>query len=87
MPDGSSARGFAIAVHYIRTSGKAPQPTWPRAMLSRSTDRRVVARKTRPERADRQVRYALIVSLRAPVQVDLYTPIETEVGIPVGVLV
>ncbi len=39
------------------------------------------------QRADRQVRYALIVSLRAPVQVDLYTPIETEVGIPVEVLV
>lgn len=35
------------------------------------------------QRADRQVRYALIVSLRAPVQVDLYTPIETQVGIPV----
>jgi hypothetical protein len=30
--------------------------------------------------ADRQVRYALIVSLRASVQVDLYTPIETAVG-------
>jgi hypothetical protein len=27
----------------------------------------------------------LIVSLRAPVQVDLYTPIETAVGIPVEV--
>jgi hypothetical protein len=35
--------------------------------------------------ADRQVRYALIVSLRASVQVDLYTPIETAVGIPVEV--
>jgi hypothetical protein len=37
------------------------------------------------QRADRQVRYALVVSLRAPVQVDLYTPIETEVGIPVPI--
>ena len=37
------------------------------------------------QRADRQVRYALIVSLRAPVQVDLYAPIETEVGIPVPI--
>jgi hypothetical protein len=37
------------------------------------------------QRDDRQVRYALIVSLRAPVQVDLYTPIETAVGIPVEV--
>jgi hypothetical protein len=37
------------------------------------------------QRADRQVRYALIVSLRAPVQVDLYTPIEVAVGIPVEV--
>ena len=37
------------------------------------------------QRADRQVRYCLVVSLRAPVQVDLYTPIETEVGIPVEV--
>jgi hypothetical protein len=37
------------------------------------------------QRADRQVRYALIVSLRAPLQVDLYTPIETAVGIPVEV--
>jgi Subtilase family len=37
------------------------------------------------QRADRQVRYALIVSLRALVQVDLYTPIETAVEIPVEV--
>jgi hypothetical protein len=37
------------------------------------------------QRADRQVRYALVVSLRAPVQVDLYTPIETAIGIPVEV--
>lgn len=37
------------------------------------------------QRAERQVRYALVVSLRAPVQVDLYTPIETAVGIPVEV--
>jgi len=37
------------------------------------------------QRADRQVRYALIVNLRAPIQVDLYTPIETAVGIPVEV--
>ncbi len=37
------------------------------------------------QRADRQVRYALIVSLRAPVQVDLYTPIETAIGIQVEV--
>jgi hypothetical protein len=37
------------------------------------------------QRADRQVRYALIVSLRAPVQVDLYTPIEMAVGIPVEI--
>ena len=37
------------------------------------------------QRAERQVRYALVVSLRAPVQVDLYTPIETEIGIPVAV--
>ena len=33
---GSSARGFAIAAHYTLTSGEAPLPTWPRAMLSRS---------------------------------------------------
>jgi hypothetical protein len=37
------------------------------------------------QRAHRQVRYALVVSLRAPVQVDLYTPIETAIGIPVEV--
>ena len=37
------------------------------------------------QRADRLVRYALVVSLRAPVQVDLYTPIETAVGVPVEV--
>ena len=37
------------------------------------------------QRADRHVRYALVVSLRAPVQVDLYTPIETVVGIAVEV--
>lgn len=37
------------------------------------------------QRADRQVRYALVVSLRAPIQVDRYTPIETAVGIPVEV--
>jgi hypothetical protein len=36
-------------------------------------------------RAERQVRYALVVSLRAPMQVDLYTPIETAVGVPVEV--
>jgi hypothetical protein len=36
-------------------------------------------------RAERQVRSALIVSLRAPGQIDLYTPIETAVGIPVEV--
>ena len=36
-------------------------------------------------RADRQVRYALVVSLRAAMEVDLYTPIETAVGIPVEV--
>lgn len=38
-------------------------------------------------RADRQIRYALVVSLRAPVHVDLYTPIEAEVGIPVEIQV
>jgi hypothetical protein len=37
------------------------------------------------QRADRLVRYALVVSLRAPVQVDLYTPIEMVVGVPVEV--
>jgi hypothetical protein len=37
------------------------------------------------QRADRQVKYALIVSLRAPVQVDLYTPIETAIGVPVEI--
>lgn len=37
------------------------------------------------QRADQQVRYALVVSLRAQVEVDLYTPIETVVGIPVEV--
>jgi hypothetical protein len=37
------------------------------------------------QRADRQVRYTLVVSLRARVQVDLYTPIETAVGIAVEV--
>jgi hypothetical protein len=36
-------------------------------------------------RAERQVRYALVVSLRAPTHADLYTPIETAVGIPVEV--
>jgi Subtilase family len=36
-------------------------------------------------RAERQVRYALIVNLRARTQVDLYTPIETAIGIPVEV--
>jgi hypothetical protein len=37
------------------------------------------------QRADRQVRHSLIVSLRAPVEVDLYTPIETAVGVSVEV--
>jgi hypothetical protein len=37
------------------------------------------------QRTDRQVRYALIVSLSAPVQIDLYTPIETAIGIRVEV--
>lgn len=37
------------------------------------------------QRAERQVRYALVVSLRAPVPVDLYTPINTAVGIPIAV--
>jgi hypothetical protein len=37
------------------------------------------------QRADRLVRYALIVSLRAPVEVDLYTPIEISVGVPIEV--
>jgi hypothetical protein len=37
------------------------------------------------QRADRQVRYTLIVSLSAPVEVDLYTPIEAAIGIPVEV--
>jgi Subtilase family len=36
-------------------------------------------------RADRRARYALVVSLRAAVEVDLYIPIETAVGIPVEV--
>ena len=36
-------------------------------------------------RAERQVRYALVMSLRAATQVDLYTPIEIAVGIPVEV--
>jgi hypothetical protein len=36
-------------------------------------------------RADRLARYTLVVSLRASVQVDLYTPIEAAVGIPVEV--
>ena len=48
---------------------------------------RIRKRREKPalQRADRQVRYCLVVSLRAPVQVDLYTPIETVVGIPVEV--
>jgi hypothetical protein len=37
------------------------------------------------ERADRKVRYALVVSLRAAVEIDLYTPIELAIGIPVEV--
>lgn len=37
------------------------------------------------QRADRQVRYTLIVSLSAPVEIDLYTPIEAAIGIPVEV--
>jgi hypothetical protein len=36
-------------------------------------------------RAERQVRYALVVSLRASVDIDLYTPIETEIATPVTV--
>jgi len=34
-------------------------------------------------RAERQVRYALVVSLRASVNIDLYTPIKTEIATPV----
>ena len=37
------------------------------------------------QRAERQVRYALVVSLRTLVDVDLYTPITTAVSIPVEV--
>ena len=36
-------------------------------------------------RADRHVRYSLVVSLRAPVEVDLYTPIEMAVSVPVEI--
>lgn len=45
--------------------------------------------KTRPrlERHDREVRYALIVSIRAPeVDVDLYTAIANQIAIPVEVV-
>ncbi|WP_322994869.1 S8 family peptidase [Castellaniella sp.] len=42
--------------------------------------------KTRPilERYDQRVRYSLVISINAPdVDVDLYTPIATQIGIPV----
>jgi hypothetical protein len=44
--------------------------------------------KTRPrlERYDNEARYTLIVSIRAPqVEVDLYTPIANQIGIPIDV--
>ena len=38
----------------------------------------------RKDRQDLLVRYALLVSLRTPAQdVDIYTPIATEIGVPV----
>jgi hypothetical protein len=39
--------------------------------------------KPRLQRTERQVRYSLVVSLRAGVQVDLYTPIQIALGIPI----
>jgi len=44
--------------------------------------------KTRPalERYNQQVRYSLLVSISAPhIDVDLYTPIANQVGVPVVV--
>lgn len=44
--------------------------------------------KTRPslERYDREVRYALVVSIKAPaIEVDLYTPVANQIGVPVVV--
>lgn len=42
----------------------------------------------RKDRQDLPVRYALLISLRTPAQgVDLYTPIATEIGVPVDVSV
>jgi hypothetical protein len=46
--------------------------------------------KTRPrlERYDNEARYTLIVSIRAPqVEVDLYTPIANQIGIPIDVVI
>lgn len=40
----------------------------------------------RLERYDRRVRYALVVSVRAPeIEVDIYTPIAAQVGVPVAI--
>ncbi len=36
-------------------------------------------------RDERQVRYALIVSLSAPIAIDLYTPIELEIAVPITI--
>lgn len=41
--------------------------------------------KPKLERANRRVRYSLIVSLRANVEVDLYTEIANAIGVPVEV--
>lgn len=45
--------------------------------------------KTRPalERYDQQIRYSLIISITAPdIDVDLYTPIANQIGIPVEIM-
>ena len=41
--------------------------------------------KPKLERADRRVRYALIVSLRASEEIDIYTEIANAVGIEIDV--
>jgi hypothetical protein len=82
MTDGSSGGVCATAAHFILTYGKVLPLISPLGTRSTGGWWR---EKPALRRAERQVRYALVVSLRAPTQVDLYTPIETAVGILVEV--
>ena len=78
--------GSAIAARFILIYGRARLPIW-RPVMPSASIRRVVggAKSLRFKEPIGKSKYALIVSLRAPVQVDLYTPIETAIGVPVEI--